>query len=138
MALCHGWIDGQVARCDEQYYLQLFTPRRARSKWSKINRIKVKALIESGRMQPAGLREVGAAQRDGRWEAAYDSPSTATVPPDFAARLDASPTAARAFAGLKSMERYSMLYQLQDAKRPETRAKRIEKFMGVLEEPGVN
>ena len=131
-ALCHGWIDGQVKRLDDDYYLQRFTPRRARSKWSKRNRKMAERLIAEGRMSPAGLAEVERAQRDGRWEEAYDSPSTATVPADFQAALDAEPAAAEFFSGLGSTKRYPFLYRIQDAKRPETRAKRIAEYVELL------
>ena len=131
-ALCHGWIDGQVKRLDDDHYLQRFTPRRARSKWSKRNHKMAERLIAEGRMSPAGLAEVERAQRDGRWEEAYDSPSTATVPADFQAALDAEPAAAEFFSGLGSTKRYPFLYRIQDAKRPETRAKRIAEYVELL------
>jgi uncharacterized protein YdeI (YjbR/CyaY-like superfamily) len=133
-ALLYGWIDGQKASFDEEYFLQRFTPRRARSRWSKVNREKVAKLIEAGRMKPAGLREVELARADGRWEAAYDSPSTATVPEDLKRKLDENPKAAAFFATLNSANRYAILYNIQDAKRPETRARRIEKYVRMLEE----
>ncbi len=131
-ALIYGWIDGQAASLDERFYLQRYTPRRARSKWSKINRNKVEALISSNRMKPAGLAEVERAKADGRWDAAYDSPSTATVPDDLRKRLDDNPEAAAFFETLNSTNRYAILYQIQDAKKPETRARRIEKFVAML------
>ena len=132
IALSHGWIDGQAKRLDDQHYLQRFTPRRAQSKWSKINREKAERLIAEGRMRPAGLREVERAKEDGRWEDAYDSPSTATVPDDFQAALDAEPAAAEFFASLGSTKRYAFLYRIGDAKRPETRAKRIVQYVELL------
>lgn len=131
-ALCYGWIDGQAASYDDQFYLQRYTPRRARSKWSKINREKVGRLISAGRMKPAGFAEVERAKADGRWEAAYDSPSTATVPDDLREKLDENPEAAAFFETINKSSRYSILYQIQDAKRPETRARRIEKFVAML------
>jgi uncharacterized protein YdeI (YjbR/CyaY-like superfamily) len=131
-ALCFGWIDGQARGLDDAFYLQRFTPRRARSIWSKRNRDFATALIESGRMQPAGLREVERAKADGRWDAAYDAPSTATVPDDLRAALDANPAAAEFFAGLSGQNRYAVLHRIQTAKRPETRARRIEKFVAML------
>ncbi|CAA9412120.1 MAG: hypothetical protein AVDCRST_MAG64-2429 [uncultured Phycisphaerae bacterium] len=131
-ALCYGWIDGQVKRLDETYYLQRYTPRGPRSKWSKINRGKVAALTAAGRMKPAGLRQVDAAKADGRWDAAYDSPKTATVPDDLRRALDADPRAAAFFAALDGRNRYAILYQLQDARRPDTRARRIAKFVAML------
>nr|WP_256959212.1 YdeI/OmpD-associated family protein [Streptomyces viridochromogenes] len=132
VALCYGWIDGQKAGLDDQWWLQRFTPRTARSKWSKVNRDKVAALIEQGRMQPAGEAEIDRAKADGRWEAAYDSSRTATVPDDLAAALAAEPAAAEFFAALDRQNRYAILYRVQDAKKPETRARRIEKFVAML------
>ena len=132
IALCHGWIDGQAKRLDESYYLQRFTPRRARSKWSRINREKAESLIAEGRMRAGGLREVERAKEDGRWDEAYDSPATATVPEDFQAALDAEPAAREFFASLGATKRYSFLYRIQDAKRPETRAKRIAEYVELL------
>ncbi|MFJ4753666.1 YdeI family protein [Streptomyces sp. NPDC088763] len=132
VALCYGWIDGQKAGLDDQWWLQRFTPRTARSKWSKVNRDKVAALIEQGRMQPAGEAEIDRAKADGRWEAAYDSSRTATVPDDLAAALAAEPAAAEFFEALDRQNRYAILYRVQDAKKPETRARRIEKFVAML------
>ncbi|MEU6532210.1 YdeI/OmpD-associated family protein [Streptomyces sp. NPDC046928] len=132
VALCYGWIDGQKAGLDDQWWLQRFTPRTARSRWSKVNRDKATALIEQGRMQPAGQAEVDRAKADGRWDAAYDSPRTATVPDDLAAALAAEPAAAEFFETLDRQNRYAILYRVQDAKRPETRARRIEKFVAML------
>ncbi|MFJ3235860.1 YdeI family protein [Streptomyces sp. NPDC086787] len=133
-ALCYGWIDGQKKKLDEQHWLQRFTPRRQRSKWSKVNREKATDLIERGRMQPAGLREVEKAKADGRWEAAYTAQSKATVPGDLQAALDAAPAARDFFATLDSRNRYAFLYRVEDAKKPETRAARIEKFVAMLAE----
>jgi len=133
VALCYGWIDGQKRPLDDEYWLQRFTPRKARSRWSKINCGKVEVLIAAGRMQPAGLREVEAAKADGRWEAAYAGQSTATVPEDLQLALDANPAAAEFFATLNSANRYAILYRVHEPKRPETRAKRIEKFVAMLE-----
>ena len=132
VALCYGWIDGQKGALDAGFWLQKFTPRGARSKWSKVNRDKATALIESGRMQPAGLAEIERAKTDGRWEAAYDAQSKASVPEDLQRELDANPDAAAFFATLESYNRYAILYRLQEAKKPETRAKRLEKFIGML------
>jgi uncharacterized protein YdeI (YjbR/CyaY-like superfamily) len=134
LALCHGWIDGQVKRLDELHYLQKFTPRRPRSKWSKINREKAERLIAEGRMRPAGLREVARAREDGRWDEAYDSPVTATVPDDFREALDAEPAAREFFESLGNTKRYSFLYRIRDAKRPQTRAKRIAEYVELLRE----
>ena len=133
VALAYGWIDGQAKPIDEHWYMQRFTPRRKRSKWSKRNRDKAEALIASGAMKPAGMAEVERAQADGRWDAAYDSPRTATVPDDLQRALDASPAAREFFATLSSANRYAILYRVQDAKRPETRARRIEQYVAMLE-----
>lgn len=132
VALCYGWIDGLVKGVDSDYYVQRFTPRRAKSKWSKINRTKATALIDAGRMKPAGLAQVEAAKADGRWAAAYDSPGTIAVPDDLQAALDAHPAAKDFFAQLDSQNRYYVLYGIHDAKRPETRARRIANFVAKL------
>jgi len=134
IALCHGWIDGQAKRLDDDHYVQRFTPRRARSKWSKINRQKAERLIAEGRMRPGGLREVERAKQDGRWDEAYDSPTTATVPEDFKRALAAEPAARDFFERLGNTKRYSFLYRIEDAKRPETRAKRIAEYVALLRE----
>ncbi len=134
VALCYGWIDGQKASFDEDYWLQKFTPRRPRSKWSKINRQKATELIERGEMKPAGLREVERARADGRWDAAYDAQSTATVPDDLRGELEKNEVAREFFAALDSRNRYAILYQIQDAKKPETRARRIAKYVAMLSE----
>jgi uncharacterized protein YdeI (YjbR/CyaY-like superfamily) len=131
IALAHGWIDGQVKRIDDDWYRQRWTPRRARSVWSKINRAAAEAMIERGEMKPAGLREVERAKADGRWERAYDSPKTAEVPDDLRAALDADAAAAEFFAGLDSINRYAILHRIQGAKKPETRARRIEQFVAM-------
>ncbi|HEY7173476.1 MAG TPA: YdeI/OmpD-associated family protein [Micromonosporaceae bacterium] len=131
VALCHGWIDGQKRGLDDAHWLQRFTPRGRRSKWSRINRDKAEALIASGSMRPAGLREVERARADGRWEAAYASQSNATVPDDLAAALAADPEAAAFFETLSAVNRYAILYRVHDAKRPETRAQRIAKFVAM-------
>lgn len=133
-ALCHGWIDGQTKRFDDSYWLQRFTPRRPRSKWSKVNREKVTGLIESGKMKPAGLREVERARADGRWDVAYESQSRATVPEDLQRELDENPEAAAFFETLGKSNRYAILYQIQDAKKPETRVQRIRKYLTMLNE----
>jgi uncharacterized protein YdeI (YjbR/CyaY-like superfamily) len=123
-----------VRRLDEDYYLQRFTPRRARSKWSKVNRKKVTELTERGEMKAAGLREVERAKADGRWDAAYDSPSTAKVPEDLQRELEKNEQARRFFSELDGRNKYAILYQIQDAKRPETRARRIAKYVAMLAE----
>lgn len=131
-ALCYGWIDGQKGALDDRFWLQKFTQRGPRSKWSKINRDKAEALIEAGRMKPAGLAAIEQARSDGRWEQAYDSQSKASVPEDFQKELDRNPEAAAFFATLDSANRYAVLYRIHEAKKPETRARRIEKFIGML------
>lgn len=131
-ALCFGWIDGLRKTNDERTFLQKFTPRSKRSVWSKINRAKALALIEAGRMHPAGLAEVKRAQADGRWDAAYDSYRSSAVPPDLAAALAVSPRAAAAFQALDSRNRYAILFRTQTAKRAETRARRIAQFIAML------
>jgi uncharacterized protein YdeI (YjbR/CyaY-like superfamily) len=133
LALCFGWIDSQKRGFDDQYFLQRFTPRRPRGRWSKINREKAEALIEAGRMRSPGLAEVEAAKADGRWEAAYEGQRSAKVPPDLQRELDASPAAAEFFAGLDSANRYAIVYRLDDAKKPETRERRLKKFVAMLE-----
>jgi uncharacterized protein YdeI (YjbR/CyaY-like superfamily) len=131
-ALCYGWIDGQKGALDNEYWLQKFTPRRPKSKWSKINCGKALALIAEGRMQPAGLRQVELARADGRWEAAYDSQSRITIPADFQAELDKNEQAREFFNTLNSANRYAILYRIQEAKKPETRSARINKFIEML------
>lgn len=131
-ALCYGWIDGQKKQFDYGWWLQRFTPRRPGSKWSKTNRQKAQELIDSGSMRPAGQREVDAAIADGRWAAAYDGSRTAAVPDDLAAALAGNRAAADFFATLDGRNRYAILYRVQDAKKPETRARRIEKFIAML------
>jgi uncharacterized protein YdeI (YjbR/CyaY-like superfamily) len=133
LALCFGWIDSQKRGFDERHFLQRFTPRRPRGRWSKINREKAEALIEAGRMRPAGLAEVEAAKADGRWEAAYEGQRTASVPADLQRQLDARPKAAEFFASLDSANRYAIVYRLEEAKKPETRERRLEKFVAMLE-----
>jgi uncharacterized protein YdeI (YjbR/CyaY-like superfamily) len=134
VALCYGWIDGQKGRLDDDFWLQRFTPRRSRSRWSKINCAKATALIESGQMKAAGLRQVEAAKADGRWDAAYESQRRATVPPDLQRELDDNADARRFFEKLSSVNRYAILYRIQDAKKPETRKRRIEQYVQMLKE----
>ena len=133
VALCYGWIDSQVMTLDERFYLQKFTPRRTRSKWSKINREKIEALTKAGRMKPAGLEQVELARADGRWDAAYSSPANMTEPADLKKALKANAKAAEFYATLNKSNRYAIIYQLEDAKKPETRTRRLEKFVGMLE-----
>lgn len=131
--LCFGWIDGQKKGYDERSWLQRFTPRGPQSIWSKINRAKAEALIAAGRVRPAGLAAVERARQSGRWDAAYDPASTATVPEDLQAALDASERADAFFKTLSGANRYALLFRLQTAKKPETRARRIQKFIAMLE-----
>jgi uncharacterized protein YdeI (YjbR/CyaY-like superfamily) len=132
VALCYGWIDGQTASVDETWYRQRFTPRRPRSRWSEINRGSVERLHREGRLAPAGIREMEAAQRDGRWAAAYGSSRTMTVPPDLEAALAENSSAGEAFEKLDRKNRFAILYRLQDAKRAQTRARRLADFVGLL------
>lgn len=132
-ALCFGWIDGQAKRYDEPSYLQKFTPRRARSLWSKRNIEYVARLTEVGLMMPAGLAEVERAKADGRWEAAYDKPSEMTIPDDFLAELDKRPTAKAFFETLNKSNKYAIGWRLQTAKTPETRNRRQVKILAMLE-----
>jgi len=133
LALCFGWIDSQKRGLDETHFLQRFTPRRPRGRWSRINRDKAEALIAAGAMRPGGLAEVEAAKADGRWEAAYEGASTAKVPADLQAELDANPAAREFFATLDGSNRYAILYRLDEAKKPETRERRLRKFVAMLE-----
>ena len=131
-ALAWGWIDGQKGKLDDAWWLQRFTPRGPKSIWSKVNREKAIVLMEAGNMKPSGFAEIERAKRDGRWEAAYDSQSRSTVPPDLAKALAANPRAARFFETLESYNRYAVLFRIHTAKKPETRAMRIEKFVAML------
>jgi uncharacterized protein YdeI (YjbR/CyaY-like superfamily) len=132
VALCYGWIDGQKGRLDDEYWLQRFGPRRRGSRWSKINTEKAAELIEAGLMQPAGLREVELAKADGRWDAAYQGQRAMDVPEDLAAELARNEAAGAFFATLSGVNRYAILYRIGDAKRPETRARRIAKYVAML------
>jgi uncharacterized protein YdeI (YjbR/CyaY-like superfamily) len=133
VALCYGWIDSLVNSLDERFYLQKFTPRRAKSRWSKINVEKIEALMKAGRMKPTGLEQVELAKADGRWDAAYSSPANVTEPADLKKALKANPKAAEFYATLNKSNRYAIIFQLEDAKKPETRVRRLEKFMAMLE-----
>jgi uncharacterized protein YdeI (YjbR/CyaY-like superfamily) len=133
-ALCYGWIDGQRAPHDDTHFLQRFTPRRPRSKWSEINRDKAITLIELGRMKPAGIAQVEAAKADGRWEAAYAPQSSKAIPEDFQRALNDNPAAHDFFKTLTGVRRYAFLYRIADAKRPETRARRIKDYVAMLAE----
>jgi uncharacterized protein YdeI (YjbR/CyaY-like superfamily) len=132
-AICFGWIDGRRERLDDHRFLQRFTPRRSRSPWSRINREKAEALIAAGLMSPSGLAEVERARADGRWERAYESQRRAVIPEDLQSELDARPAVAAAFAKLSAQNRYAILYRLGQARRPETRAKRLATFVSMLE-----
>jgi uncharacterized protein YdeI (YjbR/CyaY-like superfamily) len=132
-ALCFGWIDARREALDDRYFLQRFTPRQPRSRWSTINRDTVERLTAAGRMRPAGLAEVERAKADGRWDAAYEGQRRAAVPDDLQRELDARPEAKAFFAGLTSQNRYAILYRLNDAKKPETRARRLATFVAMLE-----
>jgi uncharacterized protein YdeI (YjbR/CyaY-like superfamily) len=132
-ALCYGWIDGQAKSVDETYYLQKFTPRRARSIWSKRNIEKVAELIAGGKMQPSGMVAIEAAKADGRWEQAYDSPKNSSVPPDLQAEFDTHPEAKAFFETLSKTNKYAFLWRIQTAKRAETRAKHIVRTIEMLE-----
>jgi uncharacterized protein YdeI (YjbR/CyaY-like superfamily) len=131
-ALCHGWIDGQARRRDEATTFVKFTPRRRRSVWSKRNTGIIERLTSEGRMHPAGIAEAERAKADGRWEAAYASPANIEVPPELTAALAAQPKAKAMFAALNSQNRYAILYRIATAKRAETRAQRVEKFVAML------
>ena len=132
VALCYGWIDGQKKGHDDKYWLQKFTPRGPKSIWSKINTEKAERLIVSGKMKPAGLKAVEAARQDGRWDAAYASQKNIVIPEDFQAVLDSNKKAKDFLSTLKSAERYSILFRIHNAKKPETRAKRIQQYVEML------
>jgi uncharacterized protein YdeI (YjbR/CyaY-like superfamily) len=132
-ALCYGWIDGPKRPESDQAWLQRFCPRSAKSIWSRINREKALVLIKSGRMMPAGHQAIDQAKSNGRWESAYDSPSRAEVPDDFQAALKISPKAKSFFETLDRANRYAVLFRIQTAKKPETRARNIQKFLTMLE-----
>jgi uncharacterized protein YdeI (YjbR/CyaY-like superfamily) len=132
VAICHGWIDGQRRGLDDQFFLQRFTPRKPKSKWSQINCQKATELIEAGRMRQAGLAQVEAAKADGRWDAAYEPQAKATVPDDFQSELGRSPPAAEFFATLTGSRRYAFLYRLHHVKDPARRAKRIADYIDLL------
>jgi uncharacterized protein YdeI (YjbR/CyaY-like superfamily) len=133
VALCFGWIDSQKRGFDDRHFLQRFTPRRPRGRWSRINRDKAEALIAAGRMRPSGLGEVEAARADGRWEAAYAGQRDSGVPADLEAALAANEAAREFFAGLDGANRYAILYRLDEAKKAETRERRLRKFVRMLE-----
>ena len=131
-ALCHGWIDGQLDSFDDEYWLIRFTPRQSTSKWSERNRTRALELVEMGRMLPAGAKEIERAQKDGRWAAAYAPQSTAQVPDDLQAALNKNAKARRFFETLDRVNRYAILYRIHNAKKPETRAAHVKKFVAML------
>ena len=132
VALCHGWIDAIRRSLDDDFFLQTFTARRPKSLWSQVNRVKVAALIEAGRMREGGHREIELAKADGRWDAAYASQRTIEVTPELAAALEASPEAAAFFATLSSQNRYAILFRIHNAKRPETKTRLVAQFVDML------
>lgn len=132
-ALCHGWIDSQIARLDDELYLTRFTPRKPKGRWSQNNCARVETLIAEGRVTARGLVEIEAAKRDGRWQAAYPSASAATTPEDFAAAISSSPSAQQSFAGLSGDNRYALLYRLHHAKEPTERREMVARFVAMLE-----
>lgn len=133
VALCYGWIDGQKKGFDDKYWLQKFTPRGPKSIWSKINTENVERLIASGDMKPAGLKAIELAKQDGRWDAAYASQKNISVPADFQAALDKNKQAKAFFATLNSVNRYAILFRIHNAKKPETRVRKIREFVEMLE-----
>jgi len=132
VALCYGWIDGQKKGFDNKYWLQKFTPRGPKSIWSKINTEKAERLIASGEMKAAGLKAIETAKQDGRWDAAYASQKNISVPEDFQAALDKNKKAKTFFASLNSVNRYAILFRIHNAKKPETRARKILQFVEML------
>jgi uncharacterized protein YdeI (YjbR/CyaY-like superfamily) len=136
VGLCYGWISGQRKAHDEVYYLQKYVPHRPGSRWSQVNVRKVEALIAAGRMRPAGLAGVEAAKADGRWDAAYESQRDASVPPDLAAALTASPRAAQAFDSLGESGQYAVILDVVTARTAGTRASHLRKAMTALEALG--
>jgi uncharacterized protein YdeI (YjbR/CyaY-like superfamily) len=132
LGLCYGWISGQRKSYDEVYYLQKYVPRRPRSRWSQVNVAKVEELIATGRMRPSGLAEVEAAKADGRWAATYESQRNATIPPDLAASLAASPQAARAFHALSKTQQYAVILKLVTARTAKARAAQLRRAITAL------
>jgi uncharacterized protein YdeI (YjbR/CyaY-like superfamily) len=132
-ALCHGWIDGQLDKYDDHHWLIRFTPRKPRSRWSQLNRTRATGLLAEGRMRPAGVAQIEMAKSDGRWDLAYAPASAAEAPPDLAAALDANPKAAAFFATLTGANRYAILYRIGAAKTPEARARKIARFVAMLD-----
>ena len=132
-ALCFGWIDGLVNKYDEESYAQRFSPRRAKSNWSKVNVGHVERLIKEGKMTEAGLKVIEEAKKDGRWERAYASPANTVIPEDFLKELSKNKKAEEFFEGLNKTNRFYIAYQLQDAKKEETRVRRMKKILEMLE-----
>jgi uncharacterized protein YdeI (YjbR/CyaY-like superfamily) len=132
-ALCFGWIDGQLDKYDDEFWLVRFTPRRARSKWSQVNKMRATELVAEGRMRKAGVAQIMAAKADGRWDTAYAPASSAKLPADLQDALNASPQAAKYFATLRGSNRYAILYRIGAVKRPETRARKIAEYVAMLE-----
>jgi len=132
-ALCYGWIDSRKEKCDEETWLQRFTPRKARSIWSKVNKERVEALIASGRMKSSGYKAIEVAKQNGQWDRAYESQSKATLPEDFASELDKSRQAKEFYDMLDSQNKYAILFRIHNAKKQETREKRIKQFIAMLE-----
>jgi uncharacterized protein YdeI (YjbR/CyaY-like superfamily) len=132
-ALCHGWIDGQLDKYDDHTWLIRFTPRKPRGRWSQLNRTRATGLLAEGRMRPAGVAQIEMAKSDGRWDLAYAPASAAEAPPDLAAALDANPKAAAFFATLTGANRYAILYRIGTVKTPEARARKIARFVAMLE-----
>jgi len=133
VALCHGWVDGQIDRFDDASWLIRFTPRRAQSKWSLINTRRTVELAAAGKMRRAGQAQIDAAKSDGRWAAAYESQGSAAVPEDLRAALDANPKASAFFATLTGANRYAILYRVNTVKKAETRARKIQEFVAMCE-----
>ena len=133
VALCYGWIDGQKKGFDDKHWLQKFTPRGPKSMWSKVNTEKVQRLIANGEMKPAGLKVIELAKQDGRWDAAYASQKNISIPEDFQAALNKNKKAKAFFAALKSSERYSFLFRIHNAKKPEIRSRKVQQFVEMLE-----
>jgi uncharacterized protein YdeI (YjbR/CyaY-like superfamily) len=131
-ALCHGWVDGQLARGDDKTFCRKFTPRKPGSRWSKRNVAIATTLIEEGRMRPSGLAAVSKAKADGTWNSPYEGQAKMEVPADFASALTAAPAAKAMFARLNAANRYSILYRITTAKRADTRQRRIEQFVEML------
>ncbi|SFS67200.1 YdeI family protein [Paenibacillus sp. BC26] len=133
IALCYGWVDSQKEKFDEKMWVQRFTPRRAKSIWSKINKDKAELLITSGRMKPSGFKAIEVAKKNGQWDKAYESQSIATIPEDFAIELERSVKAKAFYDTLNSQNKYAILFRIHNAKKQETRAKRIQQFVAMLE-----